>query len=206
MSDLPYVVAIKRVSAVLDKVQKAAVPDKFNADFLAKLGFTSSNDRALPSFFRKLGFLDGSNAPTARYKQLRNPAVARYAMADGVRDAYSELYAVDEKAHELSKEALRGQVATLTGGEEGVVNLVAGTFLELCKLADFNEAITKQARSPDTLAILEKPKPALSTENARQVSGQLDFKYNIEIHLPATTDLGVYNAIFRSLRENLLNK
>jgi hypothetical protein len=30
--------------------------------------------------------------------------------------------------------------------------------------------------------------------------------YNIEIHLPATKDVEVYNAIFKSLREHLIGK
>ena len=30
-----------------------------------------------------------------------------------------------------------------------------------------------------------------------------DFHYNIQIHLPVTTDITVYNAIFKSLKENL---
>lgn len=32
---------------------------------------------------------------------------------------------------------------------------------------------------------------------------QPSFHYNIQIHLPATTDISVFNAIFRSLKENL---
>ena len=34
--------------------------------------------------------------------------------------------------------------------------------------------------------------------------GQAGFHYNIQIHLPATTDISVYNAIFKSLKDNLL--
>ena len=32
-----------------------------------------------------------------------------------------------------------------------------------------------------------------------------NLRYNIEIHLPATKDIEVYNAIFKSLREHLIN-
>ena len=35
-------------------------------------------------------------------------------------------------------------------------------------------------------------------------SGTPQFHYNIQIHLPATTDISVYNAIFKSLKDNLL--
>lgn len=37
-----------------------------------------------------------------------------------------------------------------------------------------------------------------------QSQPNLGFHYNIQIHLPATTDISVYNAIFKSLKDNLL--
>ena len=47
-------------------MQSAGVPEKFTFEFLKKLGFGSSNDRALPSLLKKLGFLDQTGSPTPR--------------------------------------------------------------------------------------------------------------------------------------------
>lgn len=33
----------------------------------------------------------------------------------------------------------------------------------------------------------------------------LQLRHNIEVHLPATKDIEVYNAIFKALKENLLD-
>ena len=37
-----------------------------------------------------------------------------------------------------------------------------------------------------------------------EIPKNTEFHYNIQIHLPATNDISVYNAIFKSLKENLL--
>ncbi len=42
-----------------------------------------------------------------------------------------------------------------------------------------------------------------STEKDNGTARQVEYHYNIQIHLPATTDITVYNSIFRSLKENL---
>jgi hypothetical protein len=47
-SDLPYLMAPKRFPELLVKLQAAAVPERVTYEFLKKLGFTSSNDRAFP--------------------------------------------------------------------------------------------------------------------------------------------------------------
>ena len=66
-SDIPYLLTNKRIPDLLQKIQTAAVPQRFTFEFLKKLGFSSSNDRAFVSLLKKLGFLDPSAAPTARY-------------------------------------------------------------------------------------------------------------------------------------------
>jgi len=41
--------------------------------------------------------------------------------------------------------------------------------------------------------------------NAELPTG-LNLGYTINLHLPATSDIAVFNAIFKSLRENLLSR
>jgi len=54
------------------------------------------------------------------------------------------------------------------------------------------EAVKKPAQEDKTAG---SPPPVLSAPNLR---------YNIEVHLPATKDIDVYNAIFKSLKEHLI--
>ena len=52
------------------------------------------------------------------------------------------------------------------------------------------------------------PKEIINALNAKKdlktSQPNLGFHYNIQIHFPATTDISVYNAIFKSLKDNLL--
>ena len=48
--------------------------------------------------------------------------------------------------------------------------------------------------------------PHLPTKESEKTSGRIiGLKYDIAIHLPATKDIEVYNAIFKSLREHLVD-
>lgn len=46
--DLPYLLGVKNLDAILEKIKTAGTPPKFTVDFLkTSLGFTSSSDRGV---------------------------------------------------------------------------------------------------------------------------------------------------------------
>ena len=80
---------------------------------------------------------------------------------------------------------------------------MTSTFFSLLKLADLTG---KSKTSPKTQPPIEKEKVKgpkempFPSQESQQVPG---LYYNIQIHLPATKDIEVYNAIFKSLKEHL---
>lgn len=127
-------------------------------------------------------------------------------MAEQVRNAYSDVYQVNEYAHELDKEELISKLRTLTSAGEDDRNIpaVASTFLELGKLADFS--LEDGSNNSDTLQEpYEKSEPAHFPEgrSLSHKSHRTNFgiSYTINLNLPATTDIEVFNAIFKSLKE-----
>lgn len=58
----PYMVSNNKIGPIFEKIKTAAKPSKFTNQFLRTLGFTSTNDRAVLSVLKRLGFLtdDGS--------------------------------------------------------------------------------------------------------------------------------------------------
>jgi hypothetical protein len=89
-----------------------------------------------------------------------------------------------------------------------VVKLIASTFKTLAKAADFSEPTGEPEKGPAKPA--ERPKPADDSGHKGPLpppagAGVTGFHYNIQIHLPTTTDITVYNAIFKSLKEHLLS-
>lgn len=207
----PYVHAYGRLPDLFVAIRKASVPPKFSQDFVySKLGLKSSSFRAMIPLLKRLGFLDQGSVPTESYKQYRgNEQQAQSYMAQSLRDAYSSLYEAHEYAHNLDKQELAEKLRTLTGASEKdqVIPAVVGTFMELCKLADFEAAVPKFGKTDDGA---EKP-PIEIPEGAQvivkeRVVQPLGISYTINLNLPPTTEIEVFNAIFKSLKEHILNE
>jgi hypothetical protein len=188
----------------LEAIKTAGVPERVTFEFLKTLGFKSSNDRPIITIMKGIGFLDTDGKPTEQYKSYRSYDGAKV-LGQTLRNAYSDIFLANTKAQTLSLDKLKGIIASKTTKGDAIVERIARTFQALAKVADFSEAADSQAGGQT-----EKPQPepdahdklsAITPSHRGQTPA---FHYNIEIHLPTTTDITVYNAIFKSLKENLL--
>ncbi|MDP9025821.1 MAG: DUF5343 domain-containing protein, partial [Candidatus Eremiobacteraeota bacterium] len=87
-----YTVKPSSIPKVLEAIRKAAVPGRLSQDFLSGLGLTSSNDRALISVFKGLGFIDANGVPTSVYRQYMDGANSKKILARQIRAAYPGLF------------------------------------------------------------------------------------------------------------------
>lgn len=78
---------------------------------------------------------------------------------------------------------------------------VAGTFLELVKLAKFDGAIPKKKKEHEEVEEQEKG----DSTGQHHKTTKLGISYTINLNLPPTTEIEVFNAIFKSLKEHILN-
>ncbi len=198
MTDYPYMVSNNKIAPIISKIQQAARPAKFTQEVLKNLGFTSTNDRAFIPLAKKLGFLADDGTPTALYDQLKDKTTTKTVLATQIKSLYSELYAINVEIHNASEEDIKGAIGRVTGKDEDGVNRIYSTFKALCNVADFSEFVGDEESSKNDLS--EDSAPPISA----LPSPTPQFHYNIQIHLPATTDISVYNAIFKSLKDNLL--
>jgi hypothetical protein len=197
-----YLYVANTLPKILESIQRAQVPDKFTNPFLQALGHKSTNDRAFINVWKGLAFLDANSTPTPSYREFRDKSIAKAVLARQIRIAYRGLFNVDENAQNLTVEALKGKLATLTGKDDAVVQKMAQTFKALCKEADFNTTIKKHEVKPEEAAEAVVESPALDEVTPRLPG--LSFSHTIYINLPATRDVAVYDAIFKSIREHLL--
>lgn len=207
MTDYPYVLNNNRIGTLIGKIQQAARPVKLTQEVLKNLGFTSTNDRAMIPLFKKLGFLQEDGTPTTLYDSLKDATTAKTVLATQIKNLYSELYAINTEIQSATEAEIKGAISRVTGKDEDGVNRIYLTFKALCFNADFavenaieqsvepQQSIQRPLQSENTDVIHPPVTPQLRTN---------EFHYNIQIHLPATTDISVYNAIFKSLKENLL--
>jgi hypothetical protein len=204
--DLPYLASYKNVALLFDKIAKAKVPDVFTVRYLSDtLGLKSTSDRQLIPLLKKMGFLDGSGKPTPKFSSLKNAGAAKFAIANGIREAYKPLYESDENVQNLPSDQLKGTIAQVSGAEEGMVKAITGTFNALAKIADFTggtqEAVDESEDEDDEGAADEE----VTTKQKRQLATSFapSFRFNVEIHLPSNGTEDTYLAIFNALRKTL---
>ncbi len=198
---LPYMATYGVIAKVLDKIKTAPAPERFTQDFLAtKLGLKGGSAKPIIPFLKRIGFLGSDGVPTERYKRFRNAANAGAAAAEALKQGYKALYERNEYAHDLSDKDLKGLIVEATGlePESGTVKAIFGSFKALKAPAKFDGAVEAAAEEPG-----EIPEPAAGGAELA-VPLKLGLSYTINLNLPATSDIAVFNAIFKSLRDHLL--
>jgi hypothetical protein len=201
-----YLTTAKSVKDVLAAMQTAGVPKKFTYDFLKQLGYPSSSNRPVIAVLKALRFPDDSGAPTERYRRYKDPKQAQVVLAEAMRDAYADVFTVNQDAYTLTTTELKGVFARLSDKGDSVNEKMAITFKTLADMADFQAAAAAAGTDGGVSA-------AQTGEEQKQIEvkdhgdvldgGAIVIHHDVHIHLPPTTDIAVYDAIFRSLRENL---
>jgi hypothetical protein len=212
MAQLPYMISASAVLKILEKIKEAPTPSKFTQNYLSTtLGFEGANDKAFISYAKSLGFIDAAGIPSSLYKQFRNPTLSQGALAKGLMNAYKPLYDRNERFYELNKTKLHELVCAETGLDHDNITAkrITNTFLEAKKLADFSsidgtepDDDSEENGEPEETTEPQGEEP-IKTVTQHHV-GKLGLAYNINLILPNTDDPKVFNAIFKSLKENLL--
>jgi len=128
-------------------------------------------------------------------------------IAERLREAYKSLFQANEYAWKLNKADLIAKLKSLIGAaqDDQYIPSVAGTFLALSQLARWEGGTPKKKDS--TTDDVEKGGSNDSRDREEEFAdGRLRLSYTINLNLPATTEIEVFNAIFKSLRENLLRE
>lgn len=152
-----------------------------------------------------MGFANEDGSPTDIYVKFRNSSTRGRAAAEALLHGYSPLYVRNEYMHQLDDKSLRGLIIEETGlrKDSTVVGLVVSAINTLNGYADF-DAIDDEQKEKVSAA---KPKLDAAEMEAIALTEKqlgLNVSYTINLNLPATSDVAVFNAIFKSLKENLL--
>jgi len=184
------------------KIRDAQAPDKFTNQQLKDLGFTSNNHRPFIPLMKALGFLSADGTPTKRYSDYRNHALSREVMGEALKEAYSDIFLIKSKPTNADKALIEGKFKSYHNTSDNVASLMTKTFYALLELADLNFDASKHSAIKEKEVIETEEEPIRATKN--KTSSAVGLHYNIQIHLPATKDVEVYNAIFKSLKDHLL--
>ncbi len=201
-----YVQGIKKMPELFEKIRDGQAPGQFTNQLLKDWGLSSTNDRLFIPLLKALGFLSQDGKPTSRYQAYRDHSRCRSVMGEALKEAYQDLFLIKSKPTKDDRPAIQGKFKSYHNATDRMADLMTGTFVALLDLADLDATAQKPAPAGKDEKRVEAPVDASTpatggTHTAtHRVPG---LHYNIQIHLPATKDVEVYNAIFQALKDHL---
>lgn len=210
MAALPYITAPGNIEKALRGIKTAATPERVSQDFVKTiLQIPGGSGDQVTAYLKKIGFANPDGTPSDIYKKFRNPASSGVAAAEALKVGYAPLYKRNEYMHQLSDDKLRGLLIEETGQgkDSNVVSLVSASIKAVKKFADWNQLEADKQNKPAPVIVSPQQNEAGGTPPSIQAQpGKLglSLSYTINLNLPATSDIAVFNAIFKSLKENLL--
>ncbi len=212
-TSLPFLNSTGLIAKILDKIIEAQTPDRYTQDFQSTvLGYGSGSARPFIPLLKRIGFLNSDGSPTELYKEFRNENNRDAAMLKAIKTGYAPLYKSNEYAHKLPKDKLRNHVIQVTGfnKDSSSITGIVGTFEALKSYIKSDTSVIQKSQNDNE----ETTEPGLSTETRVPTSSPLpvassnrgmNLSYTINLNLPSSKDPEVFNAIFKSLKENLLS-
>ena len=195
----------------MNSILAARAPERFTNKFLEDLGFKSSNDRLITGVLKGMGFLNETGEPRQRYYDFLDQTQSKKVLAKGIQEAYEDLFSLRRDAQNMSQDEVKNKLKTLTQGQKGdrVIESMAKTFKTLCDYADWSEPenlVKEQKLEKDIEDTFESQQQSSSNQIPiiANKTNSLGLCYNIQIHLPETTNMAVYDAIFQSIKKHLM--
>lgn len=208
--EVPYMMSVTNVPAILEKIRTAGTPPKFTHEFLkSTLGFSSSNDRGIIKVLRQAGFLNADGVPTPRYNDYRGDQYGK-ALATGLREGWSDFFLADQTIYQRTASQIQEIAKNLTGASDSVAKKIATTLKAFADKADWTGAVTQQQERPADSGDSEQELDGAAGDDLRNGNGNgagaglFELHHDIHIHLPPTNDVSVYRAIFQAIKAELM--
>lgn len=209
--NLPYLTASGTLKKVLERITEAAQPPKFNADFLENVvRIKGGAGRAVPPILKKLGMLSSDGVPTELYAKFRTESGRGRAAYQALRNGFPEIFKRSDYAHTVPDSKLRDIIVEITGlkPNDSIVQAIKGTFNSVKSFVTSDLDLTGEdgegSGSADEGQFGSSGAAGGGFVNPGIGNEGIRLAYNINIVLPETSDLKVLNAIFRSIKENLM--
>jgi hypothetical protein len=222
-----YVQSAGHIVQVVNHLRKS-FPSIVNAGTLKKLGFAPNNESYVVNTLRFLGLIDLEDKKTELAGEVFSlHPDDRFQPAFGekvVKTAYKELFALHgEAAWTLGADALITFFRSSDQSGANVGRRQANTFSALSGLSGHSDLAPvkvpgakrkekeKKMSKADIGTKVREEKGATEATKTSPVSSMnsnlpVGLTVRIEVNLPATGDQDTYDRIFRSIRENLLNR
>lgn len=217
MATYPYISGVGNIAQMVTQLRKS-FPATITSETVKKLGLAPNNESYVINVLQFIGVIDSEGKKTTdAAKVFSHHKDEEFSKHFGalVQKAYSGLFDLHgNNAWKLSNDDLitffrqSDQTSAIIGGRQ------AGTFKVLAGLSGEGdlpepkqkpkngEKAAKQSR-PKAPSVVAKPTPSTDTKPIGD-SQTLGLTVRVEINLPADGSKETYDAIFKSIKENLL--
>lgn len=208
---LPYTSSPGVLRRVLEKIPTSEKPGTFTNDFLGTvMEARGGAARPIIPILKATGLLNQVGAPTELYAQFQTDTGRPAAALQALRNGFGEVFRRNQYAHRADEAALIDVIVAITGlpKKEGIVRYILTTFQAFQEYAKQAREDAKGDEQNDGGQFNDAFPPPPGEQNGSGsggATGRLQLAYNINVVLPETTNVEVYNAIFRSLKANLLS-
>lgn len=202
----PYTPAPGVLGRALARIVVSERPSQFSYDFLSTvLGVSGGSARAVIPILKRAGLLNSDGTPTERYAQFQSERKRANAALEALRAGWPELFRKNRYAERLEKSEVEDLFGEITGLKktDPIFRAITSTydvFREYAKDASSDNV----SQDDDVEPVRSNSESAPSSSRPDIASLRLGLSNQINIILPETTDINVYHAIFRALRESLL--
>jgi len=130
----------ENIKSYMDAIIKTEEPAVFDNKFLQKMGFGGKIDNSIIEVLKELGFLSEDGVPTMTYYRYLDEAISKKVLAEAIRNAYSDLFILDDKANELRFGTVKNKMKMIMEGKinNNTITAMTETFSALCEIADFD--------------------------------------------------------------------
>jgi Family of unknown function (DUF5343) len=200
---LPYAQSPGTFKKSLDLIIQAERPENFSANFMATiLKLTGGSAKAIPPLLKKMQFLNPDGSPTGLYSKFKTEGGRSQAAFEGLRNSFSELFKRNEHIYKAQENDVKDVIVEITGLKKSdkIVRLIYSTFDAIRSFVNAETFAEPVSERQETSSATPRIKDSETVSYAKKIG----LSYNINIILPETENISVFDAIFRSLRDNLL--
>lgn len=201
---IPYVTSPGVLKKTLELMIPAERPDNFSGNFMSTiLKLTGGSARAVPPFLKKMQFIGSDGTPTNLYSKFKTDGGRSQAAYEGLKNAFSELFKRNSFIHKADEATVRDLIVEITGLKKSD-RIVALMYASFDAVRGFIAGeVGQHSVESENIENVDKSELSGDRRDATTASG-IGLAYHINIIMPETENIEVFNAIFKSLRDNLL--
>lgn len=199
---IPYTVGTGTFKKALEGIITAERPDKFTRNYMETiLNLRGGAAQSVPPLLKKMQFLASDGSPTPLYSKFKTEGGRSQAAFEGLRNAFGELFKRNEYVYRADESVIKDSLVEITGlkRNDPIIRLMYTTFDVIKSFVNTDPTRNQDINIEDSGSTTEQTPLKHEPQKIK-----LGLSYQINIVLPETENVAVFNAIFKSLRDNLL--